>query len=88
MVFISAMSFFIMAFYVFETHGVKTAKKIKQQQAVLQSLKEDYYFAMTAEIFDVMALPKYFTESMDSTHYKIKVVSDNMLTGLFVIRKK
>ncbi|MEI7941845.1 MAG: hypothetical protein WCH76_01590 [Candidatus Riflemargulisbacteria bacterium] len=88
MLFISAISLFIMAFYVFEVHGVTTAKKIKQQQAILQSLKDDYYFAMTAEMFDVMALPKYFTESMDESHYKIRVVSDNILTDLFVIRKK
>ena len=33
MFFISAISFFIMAFYVFEMHGLTTTKKIKQQQA-------------------------------------------------------
>ena len=88
MFFISVISFFVMAFFMFEMHGLTTTKKIKQQQVLLKSLKEDYYFAMTAEMLDVMASPKYFTESISSSNYKIRVVSDNVFTDLFVIRKK
>jgi len=88
MVFISVISFFIMSFFIFEVNFLKTSKNIKQQQEQIKLLKNDYYLAMTAKVDELIILPKYFVETIDSNNYKIKVISDNVFADLFVIRKK
>ncbi len=88
MVFISAISFFLLSFYFFETHSARITKKIKLQQNRLAEIKDSYYFAMTTEVAELMTLPAYSVEELDESHYKVFVVSDDVFSDLFVIRKK
>jgi len=88
MVFIIVVSSFGGSFYLFETKILKTTDRIVKEQKKIDLLKQDYYLAMTVGMFDVMASPRLVTEVMDETHYKVKVVSDNVFSSLFVIRKK
>jgi hypothetical protein len=86
--FISAISFFLISFFYFQFHGLKVTGKIEQQTNRLAEIKDDYYFAMTATLPQVMLNNKYIAEEMDEEYYKIIVISDNIFENLFVIRKK
>ncbi len=88
MVFFSVISFFVMSFYLFEVKTLNTSHKIKDKQTRLAILKNDYYLAMTATVAELKLLSKYAIEDMNETHYKIRVVSDDVFSDLSVIRKK
>lgn len=88
MVVISAISLFIMSFYFFEVHVLKFTKHMKNQQNKVNFIKQDYYFAMTSPASELLSLPKYSVEEMGENYYKIKIISDDIFSDLFVIRKK
>lgn len=88
MVFISVISFFIMSFYVFETYSLKTAKSMQNMQEKISLIKNEYYYAMTSPVSDLLDMSQYSVQEIDENYYKFRVVSDDVFSNLFVIRKK
>jgi len=88
MVALSALSIFVLSFFMFEKYVNIASAKIASQQEKLESVKDKYYLAMSEQSVDIIDNSDFIVEEYTTTTYKIKLVSNNILPDLFVIRQK